>query len=60
MGTVGRRWSRQVRNAETGEIYENVKEAAKAFGVSETAIYRRLNGEHKYRLDAKIKIMWVN
>ena len=60
MGTVGRHWSRQVRNAETGEVYENVKEAAKAFGVSETAIYRRLNGEHKYRSDANIKIMWVN
>ena len=58
MGTVGRRWSRQVRDANTGKMYPNVKEAAKALGCSERAIYRRLNREHKYRDGADINVMW--
>ena len=58
VGTLGRRWSRQVRDANTGALYPNVKEAAKALGVSETAIYRRLNREHKYRTGDKVNVMW--
>ena len=60
MGTVGRRWSRQVRDVKTGIIYENVEEAAKAFGVTRATIYRRLNREHKFKYNEDINVMWVN
>ena len=58
MGTTGRRWSRQVRDANTGVLYLNVKEAAKALGISETALYRRLNNQHKYKYSEAINVMW--
>ena len=59
MGTIGRRWSKQVRDLKTGKVYDNVAEAAEALGMSRMSLYRRLNGTYKYAWGKDVDVMWV-
>ena len=58
MGTVGRRWSKPVRDLDTGLVYSNVREAATALGVSHTTLYRHLNGTYLGRHGRKLNVRW--